>query len=164
MVHANVGFILYRAGRHREAVEHLRKTVAIEPGFVMGRYRLGLACEASGLYEDALEQFHAMHPGPDDPLAFTAIARTLALMGRREEARGELARLLEIARNTYVPAALIAGIYVALGDVDRTFEYLERGVEERAITLMWLPLDQHWESVRADPRFARLLDGIGLKG
>jgi TolB-like protein/Flp pilus assembly protein TadD len=162
MVHANAGFILYRAGRHREAVEHLRNTVAIEPGFVMGRYRLGLACEASGLYEEALEQFHAMHPGPEDPLAFTAIARTLALMGRHDDARRELTRLLDIARSTYVPAALIAGIYVALGDVERTFEYLERGVEERAITLMWLPLDQHWESVRGDARFAQLLRRIGL--
>jgi DNA-binding winged helix-turn-helix (wHTH) protein/tetratricopeptide (TPR) repeat protein len=164
MVHANVGFILYRAGRHHEAVEQLRNFVAIEPGFVMGRYRLGLACEASGLHEEALENFRAMQPSADDPLAFTAIARTLALMGRQDEARRELARLLEIARTTYVPAALIAGVYVALGDVERTFEFLERGVEERAITLMWLPLDQHWESLRGDPRFARLLTNIGLKG
>jgi len=164
MVHANVGFILYRAGRHHEAVEQLRNFVAIEPGFVMGRYRLGLACEASGLHDEALENFRAMRPSADDPLAFTAIARTLALMGRQDEARQELARLLEIARTTYVPAALIAGVYVALGDVERTFEFLERGVEERAITLMWLPLDQHWESLRGDPRFARLLTNIGLKG
>ena len=164
MVNANVGFILYRAGRYREAVEHLRNTVAIEPGFVMGRYRLGLACEASGLHDEALEHFNAMHPGAEDPLAYTAIARTLALMGRRDDAQRELVRVLEIARTTYVPAALIAGIYVALGDVERTFEFLERGVEERAITLMWLPFDQHWESVRGDPRFARLLNNIGLKG
>jgi len=164
MVHANVGFILYRAGRYREAVEHLRNTVAIEPGFVMGRYRLGLACEASGLHEEAIEHFNAMQPSAEDPLAYTAIARTLALMGRRDDAQRELARLLEIARTTYVPAALIAGIYVALGDVERTFEYLERGVEERAIMLMWLPLDQHWEPVRGDARFAQLLNSIGLKG
>jgi len=164
MVHANVGFILYRAGRHQEAVEQLRNFVAIEPGFIMGRYRLGLACEACGLYDEALENFRAMRPSADDPLAFTAIARTLALMGRRDDARAELTQLLEIARTTYVPAALIAGVYVALGDVEQTFVYLERGVEERAITLMWLPLDQHWESLRGDPRFARLLANIGLKG
>jgi tetratricopeptide (TPR) repeat protein len=130
----------------------------------MGRYRLGLACEASGMYEEALEHFNAMRPNAEDPLAWTAIARTLALMGRRDDAQRELARLLEIARTTYVPAALIAGIYVALGDVERSFEYLERGVEERAITLMWLPLDQHWEPLRNDARFARLLNSIGLKG
>jgi tetratricopeptide (TPR) repeat protein len=164
MVHANVGFILYRAGRVQEAVEHLRKTVAIEPGFVMGRYRLGLACEANGLWEEALENFHAMRPSAEDPLAFTAIARTLALMGRREEARQDLARVLEFARTTYVPSTLIAGICVALGDVDRAFEFLERGVEERSITRMWLPLDRDWESLRGDPRFARLVLGIGLKG
>jgi DNA-binding winged helix-turn-helix (wHTH) protein/tetratricopeptide (TPR) repeat protein len=164
MVHANVGFILYRAGRFQEAVEHLRKTVAIEPTFVMARYRLGLACEGHGLHEEALEQFQAMHPSADDPLAFTAIARTLALMGREQEARRELARLLEIARTTYVPAALIAGISVALGDKDGALEYLERGLEERALTLMWLPFDRDWDSLRGEPRFARLVASIGLKG
>src|SRR6185295_16391519 len=85
MVNANVVFILYRAGRYREAVEHFNNTATTEPGFVMGRYRLGLACEASGLHDEALEHFNAMHPGAEDPLAYTAIARTLALMGRRDE-------------------------------------------------------------------------------
>jgi DNA-binding winged helix-turn-helix (wHTH) protein/tetratricopeptide (TPR) repeat protein len=164
LIHANVGFILYRAGRYREAIEHLRQTVAIEPGFVMSRYRLGLALEAAGEYPEALEQFAAMRPSAEDPLAITAIARTLALMQRHDDARRELARVLEFARNTYVPSALIAGIYVALGDVEHSLEYLEYGIEERSITLLWLPFDQHWELLRGEPRFNRLLERIGLKG
>ena len=163
IVRANLGFILFRAGRNHEAVEHLRQTVALEPGFAMSRYRLGLACEASGLYEEALENFHAMNPSAEDSLAYTAIARTLALMGRQDEARRELAKVLEIARSAYVPAALLAGIYAALGDADHAFEYLERGVEERAVMLLWLPFDQHWEQLRRDPRFERLLATMGLK-
>ena len=164
IVDANIGFILYRAGRYAEAVTHLRRTVATEPDFVMSRYRLALACEAHGLLDEALEHFRAMHPSDDDPLAFTGIARTLALMGRHAEARQQLARVLEIARTAYVPAALIAAVYMALDDVDRTFEYLELGLEERAIMLLWLPFDRHWDGLRDDPRFARLLSGIGLRG
>ena len=134
IVNANAGFMLYRAGRFQEAVEHLRHTVAIEPGFIMSRYRLGLACEACGLFDEALEQFHAMRPSSRRPAglhrhrAHPGADGSVATRRRRE-----LERVLEIARTTYVPSALIAGIYVALDDIERAFEYLERGVEERAI-------------------------------
>jgi tetratricopeptide (TPR) repeat protein len=164
MIHANAGFILCMAGRLHEAVAHLRQTVALEPGFVMSRYRLGVACEACDLFDEALEHFHAMNPSEQDPLAYAAIARTLARMGRTSAAREELARVTSIARTTYVPAALIAGVHLALGDVERTFEYLERAVEERGITPLLMPLGRDWQLLRADPRFAGLLQHIGLKG
>jgi len=163
IVRANLGFILFRAGRHEEAIEYLRQTVALEPGFVLSRYRLGLACDAAGLYEEALENYRAMNPNAEDTLAYTAIARTLALMGRHEEARQELARLLEFARSTYVPAALIAAIHAALGNTDAAFEFLERGIEERAVMLLWLPFDRHWDGLRRDPRFERLMATMGLR-
>ncbi len=164
IVNANVGFLLYRAGRLDEAVAKLRHTVAMEPGFVMTRYRLGLALEAQGRFEEAIAEFRAMNPSAQDPLGLTAIARTLALMQRPDEARRELDQILKIARTTYVPSALIAGIYIALEDTERALEYLQRGVEERAITLLWLPFERYWERLHGDPRFARLLESIGLKG
>jgi len=121
-----------------------------------------VACEACGRYDEALEQFHAMNPSEQDPLAYAAIARTLARMGRESAARAELARVLAIARTTYVPAALVAGVHLALGDVERTFEYLEQAVEERGVTPLLMPLPQDWQPLRADPRLASFLHRIGL--
>jgi DNA-binding winged helix-turn-helix (wHTH) protein/tetratricopeptide (TPR) repeat protein len=164
IVNANVGFLLYRAGRLEEAVAKLQHTVAMEPGFVMTRYRLGLALEALERYPEAIAEFEAMRPSEADPLGLTAIARTLALMQRRDEAQRELDRLIGISRSTYLPSALIAGIYIALGDLENALEYLERGVEERAITLLWLPFDHYWLSLHGTPRFSRILASIGLKG
>jgi eukaryotic-like serine/threonine-protein kinase len=164
IVNANVGFLLYRAGRLEEAVAKLQHTVAMEPGFVMTRYRLGLALEALGRYDEAIAEFNAMRPSDTDPLGLTAIARTLALMQRKDEARRELQRVIEIARNTYLPSVLIAGIYFALDDVEHALEYLERGVEERAISLLWLPFDRYWDRLHGNPRFSRVLTSIGLKG
>ena len=34
----------------------------MEPGFVMTRYRLGLALEALGRYDEAIGEFEAMQP------------------------------------------------------------------------------------------------------
>jgi len=162
IVRANVGFILYRARRYEEAVRHLRETVAIEPANVMSRFRLGMALEASGRLDEALEEFRAMNPSAEDPLAFAAIARVLALLGRRDDAREELARVLEHARNTYVPAIFLAAIYVALGEHEPAFEYLERAVEERNTLLLWLPSDWTWEPLRGHPRFSQVLESVGL--
>jgi DNA-binding winged helix-turn-helix (wHTH) protein/tetratricopeptide (TPR) repeat protein len=164
MVNANVGFLLYRAGRLEEAVAKLQHTVAMEPGFVMTRYRLGLALEALERYPEAIAEFEAMRPSDNDPLGLSAIARTMALMQRRAEALRELDRLIGISRVTYVPSVLIAGIYIALGDHENALEYLERGVEERSITLLWLPFDRCWASLHGNPRFSRILASIGLKG
>ena len=140
IVNANVGFLLYRSGRYDEAIAKLRHTLAMEPTFVMTRYRLGLALEATGRFEEAIEQFETMRPSIDDPLGLTAIARTLALMGQTDVTRRMLAELAEIGRNTYIPAATIADIHVALGEHERALDYLEQSVEERAIVAMWLHL------------------------
>jgi len=164
IVNANAGFLMYRAGRLEEAVAKLRHTVAMEPGFLMTRYRLGLSLEALGRYDEAIAEFQAMRPSENDPLGLAAIARTLALMGRDDEARHELHRVVEIARNTYLPSVLIASIYIALNDPDHALEYLERGVEERAIMLLWLPFDRYWDRLHGNPRFSRVLASIGLKG
>jgi tetratricopeptide (TPR) repeat protein len=162
IVNANVGFLLYRAGHIEEAIAKLRHTVAMEPGFVMTRYRLGLALEAKGLYTEAIEQFEAMRPSTVDVLGLTAIARTRALLGQTDAARRMLAEINGIARTMYVPAATIADIHVALGERDQAIECLDRAIEERAITAMWMHSERHWDPLRPDPRFAALLERVRL--
>jgi tetratricopeptide (TPR) repeat protein len=154
--------VLYRAGRIDAAVTKLRHAVAMEPAFVMTRYRLGLALEAQGRYDDAIEQFEAMRPSAEDPLGWTGIARTRALMGDTDESRRMLAELLEISRTRYVPAATIAEIHIALGDLERGMDYLELAVEERAIIAMWVQWDWHWDPLRKFPRFSALLVRTGI--
>lgn len=164
IVNANVGFLLYRAGRVDEAVAKLLHTVAMEPSFVMSRYRLALALEAQGRFAEAIEQFEAMKPSPVDPLGLTGIARTRALMGQPDEARRMLDELAEIGRTVYVPAATIAAVYVALGEHERAIDFLDHAIEERAIVGMWLNSERHFAALHTHPRFPSLLARIGLKG
>jgi tetratricopeptide (TPR) repeat protein len=162
IVNANVGFLLYRALRFDEAAASLRHTVAMEPAFAMSRYRLGLALEELGRFDEAIEEFEAMRPDAESPLGLTAIARTRALMGQSAEARRLLGELAIIGRTAYVPAAQIADVHAALGDRERTLEFLEQCVEERSLAAVHLPWDPHWDFVRDDPRFAVLLQRVGL--
>jgi DNA-binding winged helix-turn-helix (wHTH) protein/tetratricopeptide (TPR) repeat protein len=157
IVNANLGFTLYRAGRLDEAIAKLRHTVAMEPTQVMSRYRLGLALEQARQYDAALIQFEAMNPSADDPLAFTAIARTRALRGEIAESRRLLADIERMRRVTYIPSSTIADVHVALGDHDKAFDELERAIDERAPAAIWLKQERRWDPLRTHPRFNALL-------
>jgi hypothetical protein len=62
----------------------------------------------------------------------------------------------------YVAADDIATIHLGLGETDRTFEWLERGCEERAAALVNLDVEPTFDPLRADPRFAELRRCVGL--
>jgi hypothetical protein len=51
---------------------------------------------------------------------------------------------------------------VGLGDHDRAFEELKRGIRGHDFLLPYIGVDRTWDPLRADPRFSELLDRIGL--
>jgi eukaryotic-like serine/threonine-protein kinase len=80
-------------------------------------------------------------------------------LGQHAEAR-ERAALMHA--QPYAPPFFVGFVYSVLGDPDELYRWLERGVETRAPFMYWLrtfPLLSHeWK----DPRFARLLERMGL--
>ncbi|HYU90162.1 MAG TPA: tetratricopeptide repeat protein [Gemmatimonadales bacterium] len=56
----------------------------------------------------------------------------------------------------------IAGDYAALGERDSAFAWLERAFRERVGLLMFLTIDDRFETLRSDPRFRDLARRIGL--
>jgi len=163
IVNANIGFILYRAARYDEAITQLRHAVAMEPTNVMSRYRLGLAYGGKGMHEAALAEFVAMNPSDVDPQGYTGMARSYAFLGRRTEALALLDTLKGLMRQEFIPAALFADIYVALGDHDRAFEFLDLAIEERAVLAIWPLFDRNWDALRGDSRFPPLLARTGFQ-
>ena len=57
---------------------------------------------------------------------------------------------------------LLAFIYARLGQPDRAFEWLERGVDQRSDRLLWLAVDPRADPLRGDPRFAALVAALQL--
>ena len=56
----------------------------------------------------------------------------------------------------------IAALSARVGDRDRACAWLEKSYEERSARLTHLKVDARYDNLRPDPRFARLLDRIGL--
>ena len=85
-----------------------------------------------------------------------------ASCGRTEEASQPL-RWLEAQRaRRYVSPCLIARVYAAQGDAQRTFVWLDTAFVERAGCLLQAKLDPSYRRYRRDPRFQRLLRRMGL--
>jgi type IV pilus assembly protein PilF len=103
----NLGWAYLERGNLEEAIDALRRSVAAQPLFCVGSYRLGLAYEKKGdltLAREALSK--ALDT--DQPAckrlqdAFSARARVLAKQGEKDEARADLKRCRELSGATPV--------------------------------------------------------------
>ena len=163
IINTNLGRVLYNARRYEEAVDQLQWTVAHAPHVVIAHHRLGLALDASHRLADAIREFEcARQLSAEAPVPSASLACTYAISGRREDAERTLQSLVARSRAEYVAAPCIAELYVALGDHDRAFEWLEKAVEERSSMLVTIQTSHRYDPVRGDPRFSRLVERVGL--
>ncbi len=163
IINANLGRVLYHARRYDEAIAHLEHTLKLDPSFVLTHHRLGLAFEANGMYEEATREFTVVRRlSAGGPFGTAALGCVYAVSGRRRDAERLLDSLLKTAGQQYVAAPLIAEMCIGLGDYDRAFDWLDRGVEERSSVLVGLTVNPRYDPVRDDPRFQRLVARVGL--
>src|SRR5207253_4184569 len=107
--------------------------------------------EAIALYTKAQEATHF----PSSGLAITYLR-----MGRQIEARDILARLLQTREKRYVSAPVIAAVYVAFGDKEEAFRWLERAYDEHSGVLQWIAFLPEFRALHSDVRFPHLLQRI----
>jgi serine/threonine protein kinase/tetratricopeptide (TPR) repeat protein len=159
----NLAVQLSLAGRHAEAVDECRRTIELDAGFAIAHQVMAGAYAAMGRYADALppaERAVALDAGNVTSLAFLGFVH--ARLGRRVEAQALVAKLVDAARHTYVPPLAFAVVYEGLRDRDNAFKWLEAAYEERHNRLAYLRVEPVWEGLRADRRYAALLERIGL--
>ena len=143
-----------------EAIAEGQRTLQLDVNFQYLTPPLAGAYSAKGKFEEALVLYDKAQEVTHFPSSGMAI--TYARIGRPADARRILDQLLARARTQYFPADSIAAVYVALGDQDEAFRWLERGVDEHSYPLYTFLLDPEFRPLRPDPRFADLLRQIGV--
>jgi type IV pilus assembly protein PilF len=100
----NLGWAYLELGKFEEATAALERSVAAQPRFCVGFYRLGLARERRGLREAAVEAFtQALEADPRCKSlqeAYLGRARVLVDLGRPDPARLDLDECVRRARET----------------------------------------------------------------
>ena len=156
------GYPFYYGREYDRAIKQFRKTLEMDPNFSMAHFRLALAYEQKGLYEEAVAELETSKTLSDDRDVIAALSHVYALMGRREQAESALAELQDRASQTYVSSYNRAAIYTALGEKDRALEWLEVACDERSYWLIYLGVDPLLDSLRDDARFTNLMRRMGL--
>jgi Flp pilus assembly protein TadD len=157
-VNMTLGWVLFNARQYEQSAEQLSKTLEMDQSFILGHHRLGLVYEQQGKYDKAIEEFRqVVNLSGGKPLGIAALARAHALAGKRAEAEKGLAELKELSKSRFVSEASIAMVYIALGDKDLAFAWLDKADKARDALLARLTVDPRFDGLRSDPRFADLI-------
>lgn len=131
-----------------------RKALELDPHHFVGQWGMGMVHQHLGRYAEAVAA-HARASAllEQAPFAQAVLARSLALAGRGDEARGVLAAL-EDPEAPYVSPYQRATVYEALGERDRALACLEAATGPRDAWLVWIDVDPMLDGLRGEPRFA----------
>ena len=91
-----------------------------------------------------------------------ALGRTFALSGKRKLALGILGRLRQLAKRRYV-SPFGSRRFTSPGQADLGFRWLAKACEDRAFELTAIKVDQRFDALKDDRRFAELTQKIGLE-
>ncbi len=97
----------------------------------------------------------------NDPILIYCTGAIYAAQGKRPEALQIIKQLEQISGANLDQAQFIAKIYAVMNEKELAFSWLERGLTARAIAAFYKD-DPIWDPIRSDPRFADLLQRMGI--
>jgi serine/threonine-protein kinase len=150
------------ARQYDRAIAELQKIIALEPKFPPALYVLGLAYAQKRMFGESLTEFEKARELENAPYILGPLGHAYAVAGRRAEAQKILDELQDRAKRENVAALNLALVYAGLGEKDKTFEWLEKGLERKDEEMTFLGVDPRFDGFRSDPRFADLLRRMNL--
>ncbi len=160
-----LGWMLCQNGLFDEAINQLKKTIEMDPYFHASHMTLGCTYLAASRFDEAISelQLAIKLTGGKDLRYVGYLGEAYARSGKEEEARKIIETFENISGERPVADA-IAMVYLALGELDKTFLWAEKAIEEHNPAFLGgLNTEWEWNSVRSDPRFVALLRKAGHK-
>jgi TolB-like protein/Tfp pilus assembly protein PilF len=163
IINTMCGQFRYQAGRLDEALPFLARALDLDPNFWVAHVDCAKVYAAQGRYEEALASAtRARQSGGGSTEPLSLIGHAAACLGRRDHAQDALRELLSMTEARYVPPYNVALVYLALGDIEKCLEWLERAFADRDVRLVFLRVEPKWNPLRSNPRFRNLVKRVGL--
>ncbi|HEU4333957.1 MAG TPA: protein kinase [Candidatus Eisenbacteria bacterium] len=155
--YANLGFVYHDLGDLPLAESAFRSGLELSPHRIAARSFLGVVLAEQGREEEALAEAGRE---PEEAYRLRALAIIHHARGRTAEADRALEEL--IGKYAGDSAYQIAEVCAARGEADRAFEWLERAYAQRDGGVTELKPNRLFQALHRDPRWAALLDQMGL--
>lgn len=163
MMYVLSGIANYYARRYDEAETDCHKALDLIPNYPMAWFMLGLIYTAQGKYAQAIAGLEQAVTGSGRMIrVLSALGCAYARAGKHTEAQAVLTELEARVETEYVQPCYFAVIYAALGQTEQAFAWLQKAYEDRNGFLMYANVEPAFDSLRHDPRFATLLQRLGL--
>lgn len=146
--------------RIKDAINEGQRTLQLDPNYFYLDSNLAAAYRENGNFREAIDLYTKAQAARHLPS--TGLAITYVRMGRPAEARAIVNQLVQESQKRYVSAPSIAAVYVALGDKEEAFRWLERAFFEHSGILQWIAFLPEFRPLRSDARFPALLQRAGL--
>lgn len=146
----------YLSHDYNRAIEQANKTLEIDPNYSVALEYLGLAYEQLGNYQEAMEQWIKI----EQLQGHEARAREIKQIYQKSGYTGYLRKDAK-DRETGGEYYYAAEDYALLGEKDAAFADLEKAFASRA-RVVDMNNDPELNNLRSDPRYADLVNRIGL--
>ena len=155
---AELGHARYFDGRYEEALARLAPLASLQPPLRRVPIYMGEIYLATGRWSDAIA---VLRPTVTrSPLVPGLYAYALVRSGARADAVRILTGMLADEAKGSATSFDIAEVYIALGDYDRAFVWLDRSFDD--YSLMPAIMGPLFAPFRADPRFDRVRKRLGI--
>jgi eukaryotic-like serine/threonine-protein kinase len=163
-IRTNLGVVLHYSRRYDEALDQYRKVIELDSkDTTEARFQIARLYITKRMFPEAFAEIKRMQGSdPSDVNVTSVLGMAYGFEGKREEAGRILNGLKDKRRREYLRPYILAENYAALGEKDQALEWLQKAYDERDDWVVWIKVDPNLDGLRADPRFAELLNRVGL--
>jgi tetratricopeptide (TPR) repeat protein len=162
IINVHLAWHYWVARQYDECVEQCYRTWELDEHDHWSPFFLGLAYAHKGMFGHAVSEHRkSLTRSNASPVMLGALGHTYFMAGHRSEGMDVLRQLETLSEQRHVFAYEIALLYVALGNADVAFQWLDKAVAERSAWLAYLSVEPRLDPLRSDPRFAALLARVG---
>lgn len=151
----------FYARNYDRAIRHLLALLDQEPKFLPAHFMLGRVYLQMGKQQAAIASLETALQSSRNREALAPLAQAYAVSGDSAKARALLCELTTPSADRYVPAPLVALVYIGLAEFETALDWLEKGLAERSYWMVFLKTDPVFDPLRRHRRFAHLLGELG---
>jgi len=162
-IQKDLGLAYYYDRQYEKAEAVAKRTLELDPGYAAAHRLLSLAYLGQGRFAEAIEEnekWGSLAGSKGD--VEVALAQLLAASGDHGAARELIESLQSRVTDSDNACRGFALAYAALEELDEAFLWLEKGYERREESMLSIKVDPKADNLKNDPRFAELLNKIGL--
>ncbi|HKA21613.1 MAG TPA: winged helix-turn-helix domain-containing protein [Blastocatellia bacterium] len=162
-ISSELGCASYYAHRYNQAIELSRETLKTDPGYVLAKYNVARGLGQLRLPDQAIAELNtSIAAWGRTTMLLSELAYNYAASGKKAEARKLLDEMQKRSANEYVDPYPLAWVYVALSDIDKAFESLNRAYAVRSSWMPWVNVEPKFDPLHSDSRFQELLRRVHI--